>query len=104
VALRRAGLAVLYVGADLPAETWVVAATGQRPEAVVIAVPTTDDVPAVRDTTAALKAASPDLKVFVGGAQQDRVGGPGVALGHRIGAAAVAIADLLGVDRQAAPA
>ena len=104
VALRRAGLAVLYVGADLPAETWVVAATGQRPEAVVIGVPATDDVPAVRDTAAALTAARPDLKVFVGGAHQDHVGGSAVTLGHRLGAAAVEVADLLGVVRDADPA
>ena len=31
VALRRAGLEVVYVGGDLPAETWVVTATGQAP-------------------------------------------------------------------------
>ncbi len=96
VALRRAGLAVLYVGSDLPAETWVVTATGQRPDAVVIAVPGSDDVPAVRDTVAALAAARPDLQVFVGGAQQDHVGGAAVPLGHRLGEAAVEVARRLG--------
>ena len=39
VALRRAGLEVVYVGSDLPAETWVVTATSQAPAALVIGVP-----------------------------------------------------------------
>lgn len=104
VALRRAGLAVLYVGADLPAETWVVTATGQRPEAVVIGVPASDDVPAVRDTVAALTAARPDLEVFVGGGHQDVVGGTAHRLGHHLGAAAAEVARRLGVVRQSAPA
>jgi methanogenic corrinoid protein MtbC1 len=104
VALRRAGVDVLYVGADLPAETWVVTATGRGPAAVVIGVPSSDDVPAVRDTTAALTAARPDLLVFVGGGHQDTVGGPAHALGHRLGAAAAEVARRLGVVRHAAPA
>ena len=108
VALRRAGLAVLYVGGDLPAETWVVAATGQQPEAVVIGVPASDDVPAVRDTVAALKAARPDLKVFLGGGHQAAVDGEAELLGHSLGAAAAEVARRLGavpgVARRTAPA
>ena len=102
VALKRCGLAVLYVGGDLPAETWVVTATGQRPAAVVIGVPVSDDVPAVRDTVAALLAADPDLTVFVGGAHQDGVGGSAVPLGHRLGLAAAEVARRLGVVRDPA--
>ncbi|MBF4768251.1 MerR family transcriptional regulator [Nocardioides agariphilus] len=104
VALRRAGLAVLYVGSDLPAETWVVTATDQRPAAVVVGVPSSDDVPAVRDTVAALIAARPDLKVFVGGGHQSRVGGAALPLGHRLGEAAEEVARVLGVVGQAATA
>ena len=104
VALRRAGLAVLYVGGDLPAETWVVTATGQQPEAVVIGVPASDDVPAVRDTAAALAAARPDLLVFLGGGHQDEVGGRAELLGHRIGAGASAVARRLGVVPAPTPA
>ena len=92
VALRRVGLAVLYVGADLPAETWVVTATGQQPQGVVIGVPSSDDVPAVRDTVSALTAARPDLQVFVGGGHQHVVGGTARPLGHQLGPAAVEVA------------
>jgi methanogenic corrinoid protein MtbC1 len=104
VALRRAGLGVLYVGADLPAETWVVTATGQRPAAVVIGVPSSDDVPAVRDTVAALVAATPELEVFVGGGHQDRVGGRAQSLGHRIGDGAAEVARRLGIGADPVPA
>jgi methanogenic corrinoid protein MtbC1 len=97
VALRRAGLQVVYVGGDLPAETWVVTVTGQRPAAVVIGVPATEDVPAVRDTVAALAAASPGLPIFLGGGQQDQVGGQAEPLGHLLGPASAEVARRLGV-------
>jgi MerR family transcriptional regulator, light-induced transcriptional regulator len=97
VALRRAGVDVVYVGGDLPAETWVVTATGQHPDAVVIGVPASDDVAGVRDTVAALTAARPDLPVFVGGGHQHRVAGSAQPLGHRLGAAATEVARRLGV-------
>ena len=92
----------MYVGGDLPAETWVVTVTGQRPSAVVIGVPASDDVPAVRDTVAALAAARPGLPVFVGGGHQDQVGGAAEPLGHLLGAAATEVARRLGVVRPAA--
>ncbi|MEO6511666.1 MAG: MerR family transcriptional regulator [Nocardioides sp.] len=97
VALRRAGVDVLYVGADLPAETWVVTATGLLPAAIVLGVPASDDVPAVRDTVAALAAARPKLPVFVGGGRQAHIGGAAIPLGHRLREGAVAVADRLGV-------
>jgi methanogenic corrinoid protein MtbC1 len=99
VALRRAGLAVVYVGGDLPAETWVVTVTGRQADAVVIGVPALDDVPAVRDTVAALHAARPELPLFLGGGQQDVVGGAAEPLGHLLGPAARTVAARLGVVR-----
>jgi hypothetical protein len=80
----RAGLDVVYVGGDLPPDSWVVAATTQRPAAVVIGVPAAEDVPAVRDTVAALAAARPDLPVLLGGGHQERVK-TGELLGHSLG-------------------
>ena len=95
VALARAGLDVVYVAGDLPPDSWVVAATTQRPAAVVIGVPAAEDVPAVRDTVAALAAARPDLPVLLGGGHQERVNA-GELLGHSLGAAAAALAGRLG--------
>lgn len=90
VALARAGIEVVYVGGDLPPESWVVAVTTQTPAAVVLGVPSPDDVPAVRDTVAALAAVRPGLPVFLGGGRQGDVGS-GEVLGHSLREAAALV-------------
>lgn len=80
--LRRAGVEVVYVGADLPSDSWAVAATAAGVRHIVLGVPTADDVPGVRDAVAALAAAAPDVAVHVGGGHQDRIGPPAQPLGH----------------------
>jgi MerR family transcriptional regulator, light-induced transcriptional regulator len=90
-AVRRAGVGVDYLGSDLPPDSWVVSVSRTRPAAVVLAVPSSDDVPAVRDTVAALAAARPDLPIFLGGRHQDQVEVGGTPLGHRVSAAAVTL-------------
>ena len=99
VLLARAGLDVIYVGGDVPPESWVVAVTTREPDAVVLGVPCAEDAPAARDTVAALHAARPDLPVLLGGGQQERVGA-GEPLGHSLAAAARALAGRL-IDRAA---
>lgn len=95
-ALRRTGLDVVYVGSDLPTEGWVDTVRAQSPDAVVIGVPSSEDVIAVREAQSALAAAYPDLPIHLGGGHQSRVGGPGRPLGHTVGAAAAALAAQLG--------
>jgi methanogenic corrinoid protein MtbC1 len=90
--LRSRGVAVTYLGGDLPLEAWVGAVRLIEPRAVVLAVPTIEDLPAVREVTDALM---PMTEVLLGGAHQDRVEGP-VHLGHHAGAAADALATRLG--------
>ena len=87
-ALARAGLDVVYVGGDLPPDSWVVAAPTQRPAAVVIGVPAAEDVPAVRDTVAAVAGPDPEVALLVGGGYQSEVGGATLTLGHAVGPAA----------------
>ncbi len=94
-ALRRVGLDVLYVGGDLPADSWVDTVARHRPAAVVLGVPTAEDVPAVRETIAALEAAHPEVSLHLGGGHQDAVGGRPTLLGHSVGGAASALADSL---------
>jgi methanogenic corrinoid protein MtbC1 len=84
VLLARQGITVSYLGGDVPAESLVVASTSHDPAAVVLGVPSSDDVPAVRDTVAALTAARPGLPVLLGGGHQDEVGA-GEVLGHSLG-------------------
>jgi len=95
VAARRAGLAVTYVGADLPEDSWLDAVAKVRPHALVLAVPRQDDVPAAARVVQAVSAVHPDLRVVVGGGAQDAPGLPAPALGHRIGDAADRLAHSL---------
>ena len=96
VVLRRAGLDVVYVGADLPTQHWVSVVERYAPAAVVIGVPTSADVLAVRDTVAALGAADPALTVHVGGGAQFEVGHGTSPLGHSLTTAARTLAATLG--------
>ncbi|GEN79351.1 MerR family transcriptional regulator [Actinotalea fermentans] len=95
VAARRAGLAVTYVGADLPQDSWLDAVGQTRPHALVLAVPRPEDVPAAARVIDAVRRAHPDLRVLVGGGAQDSPDLPAPALGHRIGDAADRLAHAL---------
>jgi MerR family transcriptional regulator, light-induced transcriptional regulator len=89
--LRSRGVAVTYLGGDLPLEAWIGTVKLISPRAVVLAAPTLEDLPAVREAAEALM---PLTTVLLGGAHQEQVSGP-EHLGHRAGAAAVALADQL---------
>ncbi|MCF6376612.1 MerR family transcriptional regulator [Nocardioides KLBMP 9356] len=89
--LRSRGVPVTYLGGDLPLEAWVGTVRLVAPAAVVLAAPTVEDLPAVREVVEALM---PMTTVFLGGAHQDQVVGP-ERLGHLAGAAATALADRL---------
>jgi methylmalonyl-CoA mutase cobalamin-binding subunit len=94
-ALRRAGLSVIYVGGDLPPEEWVNTIRVREAVAVVLGVPTPEDVPAVRETVQAVSATHPGVTVYVGGGYQSEVGGAAQPLGHAIGAACLQLAESL---------
>ena len=66
-AARRAGLAVQYIGADVPAADWIRAARATMARAVVIGVPTATDARATRAVVASLRRALPDVLVILGG-------------------------------------
>jgi methylmalonyl-CoA mutase cobalamin-binding subunit len=95
-ALRRAGLDVVYLGADLPPEEWLATARARAAVAAVIGVPSPEDVPAVRETVEVLTAATPATAVHLGGRYQSVVGGPARELGHAIGPAARRLSGALG--------
>ena len=89
--LRSRGVSVTYLGGDLPLEAWIGAVRLIAPVAAVLAAPTVEDLPAVRE---AVEALMPLTAVLLGGAHQDEVVGPEL-LGHQAGAAASALADRL---------
>ena len=68
--LRRAGLRVTYLGADLPVKDWVDAVRGIRPDAVVLGAPLTTDAEAAARVGQALQDTAPGIPVYVGGAGQ----------------------------------
>lgn len=92
-AARRAGLSTTWLGADVPVEDWVAAATARPLDAVVIAIPTEADVAAAGTTVVALEEARPGLLLAVGGSQQDRAPARCLRLGHQVGAAASFLAE-----------
>ncbi len=67
VAARRAGLPVLYLGADLPAQSWVTTAVRSNARAAVIGAVTPVDRQPARAVARALREARPDLLVAFGG-------------------------------------
>jgi methanogenic corrinoid protein MtbC1 len=89
--LRSRGVQVTYLGADLPVEAWVETVRELGPDAVVLAVPTVEDLPAVRE---AVQAISSSTTVLLGGAHQGRIEGA-EPLGHQPGVAAASLADRL---------
>jgi methylmalonyl-CoA mutase cobalamin-binding subunit len=103
-AARRQGLAVIYLGPDLPLSDWLTAAQRHRPDAVVIAVPTPSDVAPALEIVEGF--AGRRALVAIGGRHQDavmkaagRLGSRSVvALGHDIARAASQLRDRLGPD------
>jgi methanogenic corrinoid protein MtbC1 len=93
--LRRAGVDVVYLGADVPPESWVVLTSGAPVAAVVLGVPTASDSTAARETLGALAAAYPRLRLYVGGAQQDVLADLATPLGHRVTEAVRVLVDSL---------
>ncbi|WP_435198263.1 MerR family transcriptional regulator [Janibacter sp. GS2] len=92
VALRRAGLDVVYLGADLPTEAWQAALDTHSARCAVLAVPRAQDTPAATTLIRSVSASHPEVSVLVGGGRQDDVGDDGTRLGHAIGPAATALA------------
>ena len=100
VAARRAGLPVLYLGPDLPAESWVAAAAGRRARAAVVGVATRADVRRATDVLDALRAASPETILVVGGDAAERVAADDVIrLPSRLGESVAALRDVLDAAR-----
>ncbi|HEU4512720.1 MAG TPA: MerR family transcriptional regulator [Nocardioidaceae bacterium] len=93
-AARRRGLAVVYLGADLPVGSWVRAVHAFPTRAAVIAVPTEEDREVAARTAAALQDGRPDIVVAAGGRYCEDLGPGVVALPQSI-TEAVASIDVL---------
>jgi DNA-binding transcriptional MerR regulator len=90
-AARRRGLAVVYVGADLPVESWQRAVRAFPTRAAVVVVPTAEDRPQAVRTVERLLHTSPDIVVAAGGGHAGDLAPGVVTLPTSIAAAARAI-------------
>lgn len=77
-AARRAGVSVIYLGADVPVPSWVAAVSTAGARAVAFGTLLETDVPAANQVVTALRAAVPDVVVAVGGRRSAEVGNGGV--------------------------
>lgn len=103
VAARRAGLATLYLGADVPLEAWSDAVRTSGARGVVTSVHRRRDASRAAQVAQLLEAEAPGLPVWVGGRYQHLVPAPARPLGHRIGDAARLLAELPDSPAPAAP-
>ncbi|HYI22334.1 MAG TPA: MerR family transcriptional regulator [Candidatus Limnocylindrales bacterium] len=65
--VRRAGIGVRYLGADLPLQDWIDAVVRTHPLAVAIGVVLEQDVDAADRVATAIRAANPELVIAFGG-------------------------------------
>jgi methanogenic corrinoid protein MtbC1 len=98
IAARRAGLPVVYLGADLPVDDWLAAAEGAA--AAVIGAVTARDRAAATDLAHRLRAADPALIVAVGG-RTAPVGPNVLRLPAELPASVATLADALDAARDA---
>lgn len=96
-AARRAGLAVVYLGADVPVESWVAAVERTRAQAVALGAVIDRDVAAAQDVVRALHEANPELLIGVGGARSASVEASDIIrLPDRLGQAVEVMAGAIG--------
>lgn len=72
-AARRAGLPVLYLGPDLPVDSWVSAAAERDAPAAVVGVPRRADVEHATEVVMALRRERPEAIILLGGTHAGRV-------------------------------
>lgn len=73
-ALRRVGMAVIYLGPDVPVPSWVAAAARTGARAIAFGVVMEGDVAAADEVVAAVRDAHPELVIGVGGRRSAEVG------------------------------
>ncbi|NNG21319.1 MerR family transcriptional regulator [Naumannella sp. ID2617S] len=86
ILLKEQGIRVLYLGADLPAESWAEAVIETRARVVVTGVHRPEDVPSVEELIVSVTAAGAQL-IALGGRYQGDVSGSALRLGNEFGPA-----------------
>ena len=91
-AARRAGLAVTYLGADLPVDDWSAAVSANDARCAVLSLSREQDLPGLEAVVAAVRRLAPAVRIAVGGRYQHLASPEAERLGHGIGAAAATVA------------
>lgn len=94
-AVARRALRVVYLGADVPAESWVAAAQRHGADAVAISVVMPSDVAAAQLCVDALKRHCPQVAITVGGSAASAVRGSELVLTGGVGESADMLTRLL---------
>jgi DNA-binding transcriptional MerR regulator/methylmalonyl-CoA mutase cobalamin-binding subunit len=80
VAARRAGLGVLYLGADVPMKSWLTAIDTTAASVAVVGVVGANDVAAATDVIAALDSSASRPRIAIGGPRAAQVARSGAAV------------------------
>ena len=94
-AVRRRGMEVLYLGANVPVDSWEAAVHGRGARAAVLSVVTPEDRPAAVAVAERLLGRPPVPLVFAGGAAAANLAGGVHNLASSIGAAAEELDELV---------
>ena len=95
IAARRAGLGAIYLGPNLPADSWVSASLNPGVRAVVVSVRTHADLDAAGLVARAVHAARPDVRIAIGGPAAAALDKHTVSLAGSVPESARLLADLL---------
>jgi len=85
VSARRMGMQVVYLGVEVPPETWVEASEKHGAEAIVISVKISKDVAFAQECVDLVRKKLPDLKIAIGGTMAEKISGGDLVLIGGIG-------------------
>jgi DNA-binding transcriptional MerR regulator/methylmalonyl-CoA mutase cobalamin-binding subunit len=91
-AARRVGLAVTYLGANLPSQGWLTAITRNRAQCAVLALPQEQDLDGLTAVVTDIRKAHPRVRIAIGGRCQHLAPDGSYPLGHDIASAAASLA------------
>jgi MerR family transcriptional regulator, light-induced transcriptional regulator len=74
IAARRQGAEVVYLGADVPVASWLIAAEATRAGMAVVGVIGASDVPSAAEVVTALRSTSRPLAIALGGPRAQELG------------------------------
>jgi len=95
VAMRRKGFHVVFLGIDVPADSWVEACRRHKAQAVAISVPMPSDIASAQKCIDALRLDNSETTIIVGGGSAHAVEGADVTLTGNLTTSSEMLAKLL---------